>query len=168
MTERSTPVQVVTGEKTFTCTHPSLLPFPLRLATVPGTGGVDSRLTATLQAILVASRFLDRGDADVINNAARVALDCAAAAAAAAEGGGETHAAEDSQSEEAVGVRREWPGPNLAAMSLLALLHVSQKRWEGIPAALDVLQQMVSERRREGEGESKYSFGSSAVGPLFV
>lgn len=113
---------------------------------MPGAEGVDSRLTATLQAILTASRFLDRGDADVIDNAARVALDCAAAAAAAAteDASGGSHAVQDSQGEDAVGVCREWPGANLTAMSLLALLHVSQNRWEGIPAALDVLQEMVS------------------------
>eukprot|EP00752_Nemacystus_decipiens_P011279 g10023.t1 len=105
--------------------------------------GVDSRLTATLQAVLTASRFLDRGDADVINKAARVALDCAAAAAAAAqETSGRTRAAEGSQVEDAVEVGRGWPGPNLAAMSLLTLLHVSHNRWEGIPAAVDVLQEM--------------------------
>lgn len=112
---------------------------------MPGAEGVDSRLTATLQAILTASRFLDRGDAEVINNAACVALDSAAAPAAATEEAtGGTYAAEDSQNEEAIGVCREWPGPNLAAMSLLTLLHVSQNRWEGIPAALNVLQEMVS------------------------
>lgn len=107
---------------------------------------MDSRLTATLQAVLTASRFLGREDGDVIDNAARVALDRAAAAAAAAteEGGGGRHAAEDPRGEEAPEVRRGWPGPNLAAMSLLTLLHVSQNRREGIPAALDVLQQMVS------------------------
>eukprot|EP00903_Cladosiphon_okamuranus_P007042 g6846.t1 len=111
--------------------------------------GVDSRLTATLQAILTASRFLHRGDAEVINSAARVALDSASAAAAAAtaaaateEASGGRYAAEGSRNEEAVGVRQEWRGPNLAAMSLLTLLHVSQNRWEGIPAALAVLQKM--------------------------
>lgn len=132
---------------------------------MPDAEGVDSRLTATLQAILAASRFLDRGDADVINKAARVALDCAAAAAAAAkDGGGGKHAAEDSQGEGAAGLRQEWPGPNLAAMSLLTLLHMSKNRWEGIPAALDVLQQMVSGQGREGGGESKPFVRSPAAG----
>lgn len=107
---------------------------------------VDSRLTATLQAVLTTSRFLDRGDAAVIDEAARVALDSAAAAVAGLEEGGGGHAVEDSQGGgAATGMSRGWPGPNLAALSILTLLHVSGNRREGIPAALDVLQQMVSE-----------------------
>lgn len=104
--------------------------------------GVDSGLVATLQALLTASRFLDRGDSAVVSKAANAALDRAAAAAeATAEK--ERHPAENARGEAAAGLRRGWPGPNLAALSLLAVLHVSHKRWEGIPAAIDVLQEMV-------------------------
>ncbi|CAM9321848.1 unnamed protein product [Ectocarpus sp. 6 AP-2014] len=104
-------------------------------------GDVDSRLTATLQAVLTTSRFLDREDAASINKAIRTALDSAATAIASEVD--ERHSVEDlqgggSEPEQ----RREWAGPNLAALSLLALLHVSQNRWEGIPAAIDVLQEM--------------------------
>lgn len=107
---------------------------------------MDSRLTATLQAVLTTSRFLDRGDAAVINKAARVALDSAAAAVIDSEERGDNHAVEDSQGEvAAAGTSRRWPGPNLAALSILTLLHVSQNQREGIPAVVDVLQQMVSE-----------------------
>lgn len=107
---------------------------------------VDSRLTATLQAVLTTSRFLDGGDAAVINEAARGALDSAAAAVSGFEEGGENHAVEDSQGEGVVAeIHCGWPGPNLAALSVLILLHVSQNQRQGLPAAIDVLQQMVSE-----------------------
>lgn len=118
-----------------------------RVLAVSNAEGVDSRLTATLQAILTASRFLDRGDAVVINKAAQIALNHAAAAAAAeitVEGEGRGAAANDSQGGDPE-MHKGWPGPNLASLSLLTLLHVSQNRWEGIPAALDVLQEMVRE-----------------------
>ncbi|CAM9989759.1 unnamed protein product [Scytosiphon promiscuus] len=110
----------------------------------PSLGGVDSRLVATLQALLTTSRFLDRGDSAIISNAANVALDRAAAAAVAAESAAENerHPAEAPGGGSGDGLRQRWPGPNLAALSLLAVLHVSQKRWEGIPAAIDVLQEM--------------------------
>ncbi|CAM9327755.1 unnamed protein product [Ectocarpus sp. 12 AP-2014] len=103
-------------------------------------GDVDSRLTATLQAVLTTSRFLDREDATSINKAIRTALDSTAAAIAAEVDG--RHFVEDLQGGSELELRREWAGPNLAALSLLALLHVSQNRWEGIPAAIDVLQEM--------------------------
>lgn len=111
---------------------------------------VDSRLTATLQAILATSQLLDRGDAAIVNEAARGALDSAAAAAAAAavgfEGGVEKHGVGDSQGEGgAAGMNRRWPGPSLGALSVLALLHVSRDQRGGIPATIDVLQQMVSD-----------------------
>lgn len=131
--------RVVTAETTSARAHLLCSPYPAPPLSVPDAEGIDSRLTATLQAVLTASRFLDRGDTDVINKAVSVALDCAAAAAAAAAA-----AEEPSEGEEAEGARRGWPGPNLAAMSLLSLLHVAQNRWEGIPAAIHVLQQMVS------------------------
>lgn len=107
-------------------------------------GDVDSRLTATLQAILTASRFLDRGDAASINKAARTAVDSAAAAITAEVD--ERHSIEVGSDPELL---REWPGPNLAALSLLALLHVSQNRLDGIPAAIAVLQEMVSDSREQ-------------------
>lgn len=97
-------------------------------------GDVDSRLTARLQAILAASHFLARQDSAAINAAAHRAIDTVAAAAAAGErkaglAGG--RAAE------------EWPGPNLAALALFALLHVAKRPRDGVPVAIDVLQEMV-------------------------
>lgn len=110
-------------------------------------GDVDSRLTATLQAVLTTSHFLDREDAAPINKAIRTALDSAATAIAVEVDG--RHSIVDLQGGSEPELRRAWAGPNLTALSLLALLHVSQNRWEGIPAAIDVLQEMVSDLREQ-------------------
>lgn len=38
---------------------------------------------------------------------------------------------------------RELPGPGLTSLALFALLHVSKNPREGIPVAIDVLQEIV-------------------------
>lgn len=99
-------------------------------------GDVSSRLTATLQAVLAASHFLGRDHAGTINSAARSAMDTAASAI------GSRSAEEEELEQEKEGVN-QWPGADLAALSLYALLHVSKQPREGIPVAIGVLQQMV-------------------------
>lgn len=95
--------------------------------------GADSRLTATLQAILSASHYLDWQDSEVIDGATDRALDAAVSDA-------QTVAVSDDLS----GGKGGWEGPGLAALSLLALLRVCKPaRGEGIARALDVLQEMV-------------------------
>lgn len=42
-----------------------------------------------------------------------------------------------------VGGAKELPGPGLSSLALFALLHVSKKPREGIPVAIDVLQEIV-------------------------
>lgn len=81
--------------------------------------------------MLTASHFLGHEHAGGILSAARKAMDAAARVIGV-----------DSVEEEQEAVN-QWPGADLAALTLYALLHVSKQPREGVPVAIGVLQEMV-------------------------